>query len=64
MKIYGIPVATPVDPDIVSVPTAISFDLDNGKFTETINGEVGSHSVTFDSEGRPIKIDNTTITWG
>ena len=64
MKIYGIPVATPVDPDIVSVPTAISFDLDNGKFTETINGEEIIHDVEFDDEGRPSKIDDINITWG
>lgn len=50
--------------EIIPATTAISFDLANGKFTETINGEIVSHSVTFDSEGRPIKIDNTTITWG
>ena len=64
MKIYGIPVATPIDPDIVSVPSAINFDLENERITETINGEEIIHDVTFDDEGRPIKIDNIDIAWG
>lgn len=35
----------------------------NGSFTETIDGEVITHSVTFDSSGRPITIDNINIKW-
>ena len=50
--------------EIIPATTAISFDLANCKFTETINGEVVSHSVTFDSEGRPSKIDDIDIAWG
>ena len=45
--------------------TQIDFsNFENGSFTETINGEVITHSVTFDSQGRPVKIDDTTIVWG
>ena len=39
-------------------------NFDNGSFTETINGEVINHSVTFDSHGRPSMIDATRIVWG
>jgi hypothetical protein len=45
--------------------TLIDFsNFDNGSFTETINGEVITHTVTFDSQGRPSAIDDTAIVWG
>lgn len=45
--------------------TAIDFsNFDNGSFTETVDGEVITHSVEFDESGRPVKIDNTSIVWG
>jgi hypothetical protein len=45
--------------------TQIDFsNFDNGRFTETINGEVITHNVTFDSLGRPSAIDGTVIVWG
>ena len=50
-----------------SLPKASEIDFsnfDNGSFTETINGEVITHSVTFDSQGRPAMIDSTRIVWG
>lgn len=44
---------------------AINFtDFEIGSFTETVNGEVVNHSVTFDTNGRPTAIDGVTITWG
>lgn len=37
---------------------------ENGSFTETFaNGEALSHTVTFDANGNPNKIDGVTITW-
>lgn len=36
----------------------------NGSFTEVVDGSVVSHSVTFDSQGRPSKIDAIVIKWG
>lgn len=46
-------------------PTQIDFsNFENGSFTETVNGEIVTHSVTFDGQGRPIAIDDTTIVWG
>ena len=39
-------------------------NFDNGSFTETINEEVTTHLVTFDSQGRPAMIDDTRIVWG
>lgn len=51
--------------DALPVVTAIDFtDFENGSFTETVDGEVITHAVTFDSSGRPIAIDDVTITWG
>lgn len=48
-----------------STVTAIDFtNFENGSFTETVDGAEVSHSVTFDSEGRPATIDGVTITWG
>lgn len=45
--------------------TAIDFtNFDNGSFTETVNGEIVSHTVTFDADGRPVTIDGVAITWG
>lgn len=36
----------------------------NGSFTEIVNGETVNHAVTFDSQGRPSKIDDVVIKWG
>lgn len=48
-----------------SVVTAIDFtNFTSGSFTETVDGAEVSHSVTFDSEGRPATIDGVAITWG
>jgi hypothetical protein len=45
--------------------TAVDFSaFDRGSFTETVDGEVVTHSVTFDEQGRPSKIDDIVITWG
>ena len=45
--------------------TAIDFSyFENGSFTETVGGETVTHTVAFDSEGRPVLIDAVTITWG
>lgn len=36
----------------------------NGKWTETLaDGSTVNHTVTFDSNGNPSKIDDTTIKW-
>ena len=54
--------------DIAEMKQPVSLidfsNFDNGSFTETINGEVITHPVTFDSQGRPVQIDDTTIVWG
>lgn len=39
-------------------------NFDNGSFTETINGEIITHIVTFDEQGRPSAIDDCVIIWG
>ena len=45
--------------------SAIDFsNFENGSFTETVDGEIITHSVTFDESGRPATIDGITITWG
>lgn len=46
--------------------TEIDFsNFENGSYTETIDGEVITHSVTFDEQGRPTAIDDgTAIVWG
>lgn len=44
---------------------AIDFsDFENGSFTETADGKTITHTVTLDSEGRPVLIDDIVITWG
>jgi hypothetical protein len=48
-------------------PTVSEIDFSNysnGTFTETVDGSVVSHSVTFDEAGRPSKIDDIVIKWG
>lgn len=53
------------DDDGTGVLTAIDFsNFENGSFTETVDGQVITHAVTFDSSGRPNAIDGVTITWG
>lgn len=48
-----------------AAPTQIDFsNFENGSYTETINGEVITHAVTFDDNGRPISIDGCAIVWG
>lgn len=50
---------------LTAKPTNLDLsNFENGSFTETVNGEVITHSVTFDSQGRPTKIDDMTINWG
>lgn len=45
--------------------TAIDFsNFASGSFTETVNGEEVNHTVTFDTDGRPVTIDGVSITWG
>lgn len=45
--------------------TAINLsNFENGTWTETVDGEVVSHTAEFDDAGRPIAIDGVTITWG
>lgn len=45
--------------------TAIDFsNFESGTWTETVDGEVVSHTVRFDTAGRPSAIDGVTITWG
>ena len=39
-------------------------NFENGIFTETVDGEVIPHTVTFDDQGRPSAIDGATIVWG
>ena len=58
------PAAPPADKE-TGVVTAIDFaNFENGSFTETVDGETVTHTVAFDSEGRPVLIDAVTITWG
>ena len=46
-------------------PTLIDFsNVANGSFTETVNGKVINHTVTYDSHGRPVTIDGCTVVWG
>ena len=45
--------------------SAIDFtNFDYGSYTEVVDGETVTHSVTFDDSGRPTKIDGVTIVWG
>lgn len=45
--------------------TAIDFtNFASGSFTETVDGEEVSHTVAFDTDGRPTQIDGVAITWG
>lgn len=47
------------------VLTAVDFsNFENGSFTETVDGEEIPHAVTFDENGKPVKIDDISITWG
>lgn len=39
-------------------------NFENGSFTETVDGEEITHTVTFDDQGRVTAIDNATIVWG
>lgn len=39
-------------------------NFENGSFTETVDGEVITHPVTFDEQGRPVTIDDAVIVWG
>lgn len=39
-------------------------NFENGSFTEVVDGEEVTHTVTFDDSGNPISIDGVTITWG
>ena len=45
--------------------TKIDFrNFENGSFTEVVDGETVTHSVTFDDSGNSVKIDGVTIVWG
>lgn len=45
--------------------TQIDFsNFENCSYTETIDGEVITHEVTFDEQGRPTAIDGASIVWG
>ena len=45
--------------------SAIDFsNFESGSFTEIADGSSVNHSVLFDSEGRPTKIDDIVIAWG
>ena len=47
------------------VLTKIDFtNFENGSFTEVVDGETVTHSVTFDDSGRPSTIDGVAIVWG
>lgn len=51
----------------VKLPTVTAIDFTNfssGSFTETVDGSLVPHSVEFDSQGRPSKIDDIVINWG
>lgn len=44
--------------------TSIDFtNFANGSFTEVVDGEEVSHSVTFDESGRPATVDGVTLEW-
>ena len=48
-------------------PTVSEIDFSNfanGSFTEVVDGKAVNHAVTFDSQGRPSKIDDVVIKWG
>lgn len=38
-------------------------NFENGSFTETVNGQVIDHSVTFDAYGRPATVDGVRFVW-
>lgn len=62
-----IDVGVTVEEVLEAMPTisAINFyNFDNGSFTETVNGKIVTHDVTFDDEGKPTQIDDLVITWG
>ena len=65
-KIIGATVATPLNPEkFGSDAIAIDFsNFKNGSFTETVDGEIITHTVILDADGRPTAIDGVTITWG
>ena len=45
--------------------SAIDFsNFESGSFTEIVDGSSVYHSVSFDDEGRPTKIDDIVIAWG
>lgn len=45
--------------------TGIDFsNFEKGSYTETIDGEVITHEVTVDEQGRPTAIDGCAIVWG
>lgn len=44
--------------------TSIDYSgIYDGSFTETVDGEEVSHSVTFDESGRPATVDGVTLQW-
>lgn len=65
-KTYGEETFTYTIPDNTGGEVSlIDFsNFENGSFTETVDGEVITHTVTFDDQNRPIAIDNVEIKWG
>lgn len=62
-----IDVGVTVEEVLEAMPTVSAIDFsnfENGSFTETVDGETITHDVTFDDSGRPVSIDDVTITWG
>lgn len=56
-----------VDEVLDAMPKITGLDLsdfENGSFAEIIDGVAYQHAVSFDAEGRPVKIDGIDITWG
>ena len=56
-----------VDEVLEAMPKLTGLDLsdfENGSFAEIIDGLAYHHAVSFDAEGRPVKIDGIDITWG
>lgn len=62
-----VPVDAPEGGGTAVLPKVSEIDFTNfasGSFTEVVDGTVVSHAVTFDSQGRPSKIDDIVIKWG
>lgn len=47
----------------VTVTVIDLSNFENGTWTETVDGEIITHTVTFDASGRPITMDDIAIRW-